>query len=70
MRVERDFSRRDEFERNWLVENTWCDDCDQADLGLRDPIEYEEGGSVYVEGACRRCGATIRSTIDETQTPS
>jgi hypothetical protein len=63
MRVQRDFSQRSAFEQDWLVENTWCDACGEADLGLVDPVEYEEIGRIFLEGACARCGARVVSEI-------
>ncbi len=64
-RIERNFSGRDAQEQRWLVENTWCDSCAKADLGLTDPVEYAEGGQVFVEGKCVRCGQRVVSTISE-----
>ncbi len=65
-RIERNFSDRDAQEQRWLVENTWCDSCAKADLGLTEPIEYEEDGQIFVEGKCVRCGRRVVSSISET----
>jgi hypothetical protein len=46
-------------------EETWCETCAEADLGLTDPIEYEEKGARYVEGKCAACRATVRSVVVE-----
>ena len=54
------------LERQWLVENSWCDQCNAADLGIDEPSEYEENGHIFVEGICRVCGKRIRSEIAET----
>ena len=64
-RNEREFAARPEWEQNWFVENTWCDVCNAADIGLIDPAEYEEDGSVFVEGKCRQCGNRVVSEIIE-----
>ncbi len=64
-RRERDFNAREAGEQAWLRQNTWCDECQAADLGMRDPIEYEEEGLVYVEGTCLRCGSRVVSEIQE-----
>jgi hypothetical protein len=64
-RRERSFSDRPPFEQRFMLENTWCDACEKADLGLRDPLEYEEDGSVIIEGRCRECGAIIQSVVEE-----
>ena len=73
MHVPRQFESRPADEQRWLVENTWCDICDQADLGLVNPAEYEEDGEIYVSGACRMCGATVTSVVPhkvESRTPT
>lgn len=66
-RVPRDFSTRPESEQTWLRKNTWCSTCDAADLGMRDPHEYTEGGVNYVEGQCPQCGNQVRSSIDSVE---
>ncbi len=48
-RTERNFGNRDAAEQRWLVAHTWCDHCAKADLGLTEPVEYEEGGQILVE---------------------
>ena len=64
-RTRRSFEQRSAEERRWLIENTWCDTCDAADLGLTDPVEYEEEGEIILEGKCRKCGGRVVSTIGE-----
>ena len=64
-RVNREFNARSESEREWMSENTWCGRCDQADLGLNAPQEYEEDGKIFIEGKCKQCGDTIRSEVTE-----
>lgn len=65
VRSPRDFQDRPPWLREWLVENTWCDSCNAADLGLDSPREYAEDGRIFVEGLCRKCGSTVRSEISE-----
>jgi hypothetical protein len=48
-----------------MLQNTWCDACGEADLGMNSPREYEEDGRVYVEGQCRKCGREGRSEVIE-----
>jgi len=48
-----------------MLQNTWCDTCAEADLGMDAPREYEEDGRVYVEGQCRKCRRGVRSEIVE-----
>lgn len=56
---------RDPFEREWLIENAWCDHCNAADLVIYKPSEYEEDGHVFIEGICRGCGKMVKSEIVE-----
>lgn len=51
--------------RAWILHNTWCDECGEADLELNSPREYEECDRVYVEGQCKKCGQHVRSEILE-----
>jgi hypothetical protein len=44
MRIFKDFHSRPADEQRWIAENTWCDACAAADLGLDNPPEYFEGG--------------------------
>ena len=69
MRSPRDFSIRPQFEREFLLEDTWCNACSKADLGLDNPVEYAEDGRIYVQGSCRTCGGEVRSEIIDTSAP-
>jgi hypothetical protein len=64
-RRERDFVARSPLERQWMTENTWCEHCQKADLGLSDPVEYESDGKFFIEGECRVCGSCVVSEIQE-----
>lgn len=64
-RISREFLLRDEWEREELLGNMWCDYCAADDLGLDNPDEYEVRGTVYLEGQCKNCGRTIVSAIAE-----
>jgi hypothetical protein len=46
-----------------IVEDTWCDACKEADLGMIHPVEFEENGEIIVEGICARCAGPIRTAI-------
>jgi hypothetical protein len=65
MRVVCDFNSRPEDERNSICAETWCDHCNQADLGLVKPVEFEEDGQNYIEGLCRKCGNAVRTYLVE-----
>lgn len=62
-RIERDFYARDAEDQQAFLDNTWCNDCQQIDLGMVEPQEYELDGVVYIEGKCKECGATIVTEI-------
>ena len=64
-RIDRDFNARPDSEREFMVENCWCDTCEEADLGMDAPLEYEEDGTIFVEGTCRKCGGRVWSVITE-----
>lgn len=65
-RTERDFYARSEEEQQAFLAETWCNACMEADLGMVEPVEYEEQGRLYVEGKCSRCGAAVvTELIDE-----
>lgn len=64
---DRNFNNRSQLERHLLQEDTWCETCNQADLGLVEPREYEEAGEILIEGKCRKCGNRVVSKIIEKQ---
>lgn len=64
-RTEPDFGARSPFEREWMLENTWCDACGEADMGMKSPQEYAENGRMHMEGLCRKCGQPVRSEITD-----
>lgn len=49
----------------WLLEHTWCDRCQEADLGMHSSVRVEADGHIYVDGKCKRCGGPVRSEIVE-----
>ncbi|WP_108124862.1 hypothetical protein [Saccharospirillum mangrovi] len=61
--IERDFYQRDPEEQQAFLDNTWCNDCQELDLGMTEPREYELNGRIYIEGRCVKCGATVRTEI-------
>jgi hypothetical protein len=63
MRLKRDFSSNPPGDQKFFLDNTWCDSCGAADLGMKDPHEYEEGGHIFVEGRCVKCGSVVRSKV-------
>ena len=65
-RIPRDFSARDPDEQAAFLENTWCNHCQEIDLGMTNPQEYEISGRIFVEGQCVKCGQpTITEIADD-----
>lgn len=60
---QRDFYQRSEEEQASFLEQTWCNKCQEVDLGMTDPEEYELDGNVCVDGKCKKCGETVTTEI-------
>ena len=54
-----------EVEQQWYLEETWCDHCDEADLGIVNPKLCTEDDKMIVEGECKKCGNVVSSEIVE-----
>lgn len=61
----RDFAIRSVEAQEALLAEVWCPRCDEMDLGLDDPEEFEGNGLILLEGKCTRCGYTIIAEINE-----
>ncbi len=59
------FFLRDEDEQERLVSEVWCTTCEEGDLGLLEPQEFEANGIVFLEGKCAQCGNEVVSEIAE-----
>ena len=64
-RIARDFMARDEQERQAFLEQTWCDQCQQENLGMSEPLEYEFKGIVFIEGKCNQCGEVVLTELTD-----
>ena len=58
-KIERDFHQRDQEDQASFLQQTWCNQCQKADLGMVEPEEYELDGIVTIEGKCKVCGDTV-----------
>ncbi|MDD4994252.1 MAG: hypothetical protein PHR83_18680 [Paludibacter sp.] len=65
VKINREFSERQPQDKEWLAQNTWCDFCKKADLGIEKPTEFELNGKIYLSGFCSKCGNEIKSEIIE-----
>ena len=66
--MERDFYARPEDEQQAFLTQTWCNNCQEIDLGMKDPKEYELNGVVVIEGKCKKCGEPIITEIADDDT--
>ena len=57
------FEELDQSEQEWFLKETWCDKCDKADLGLKDPLMYIENGKTFISGKCIVCGEEQTSQV-------
>ncbi|WP_296058179.1 hypothetical protein [uncultured Amphritea sp.] len=64
-RVERDFSARSEDEQQAFLQETWCDHCQEANLGMKNPQEYLYKGVVFIEGECSRCANVVLTELTD-----
>lgn len=64
-RVARDFNARPPEERQLFLTDTWCDNCQQLGLGMREPEEYELYGILFIEGKCCQCGESVLTELTE-----
>jgi hypothetical protein len=67
-KTERDFYARDEEDQQAFLSQTWCNECMQADLGMKEPREYELDGVVYIEGKCVKCDEPVVTEIADDDT--
>lgn len=64
-RIERDFNARDEDEKKAFLEETWCDECQEVNLGMVEPVEYEMNDTIFIEGKCAKCGSIILTELTD-----
>ncbi|MGH1431020.1 MAG: hypothetical protein ACRBB4_07875 [Neptuniibacter sp.] len=64
-RIERDFNARDEEEKKAFLEQTWCNQCQEVNLGMIEPVEYEQNDTVFIEGKCAKCGGIILTELTD-----
>jgi hypothetical protein len=63
-RIKRNFYDRPILDQRWFLKNTWCDTCQKADIGMYEPEEYEENGTIFIQGKCSRCDALVTSEVE------
>ncbi len=63
--IPRDFCARDADEQALFLRETWCDHCQELNLGMSDPKEYELYGIIFIEGRCNKCGETVLTELTD-----
>lgn len=67
MREVIDLSTISEVEKDIYLNDSWCDKCNEADLGIVGAELYVENGRKYIRGNCKICGTECISEIIEKQ---
>lgn len=57
--IEKDFFARSPEEQNDFLQQTWCNQCMEMDLGMKNPQEFEAGERNWIEGECVKCGSKV-----------
>ncbi len=60
-----DFYSLSESDQEWFLRETWCDVCNKADIGMKEPELYIEDGVKHIAGKCIVCNTPCVSTITE-----
>ena len=58
-----EFLLRTEEEQELLIADVWCSKCQEYNLGLDEPHEFEGNGVMFLEGKCTQCGLTVTAEI-------
>ena len=64
-KIMRDFFAREIEEQKAFLEQTWCDNCQQVNLGMVEPEEYEMNGIIFIEGKCANCNTVILTELTD-----
>ncbi|MBM6550439.1 hypothetical protein [Marinomonas ostreistagni] len=61
--VAKDFFARPVEEQNDFLSQTWCNQCQEMDLGMKNPKEFETSSRFWIEGECVKCGSPVVTEI-------
>ena len=61
--VAKDFFARPVEEQADFLAQTWCNQCMEMDLGMKNPKEFETSSRLWIEGECVKCGAQVITEI-------
>ena len=57
--------RKREADQQAFLTQTWCNKCQQPDLGMTDPVEYAQGKTTLIEGKCAKCGELVVTELTD-----
>ena len=60
-----DFTVRPADEQEEFLSMTWCNTCQEMDLGMDEAREFKTESLWWIEGRCRRCGDKVITEIQE-----
>lgn len=61
--TQRDFFARPDAEQSDFLAQTWCNNCMEMDLGMKNPKEFESDQRIWIEGECVKCGSQVITEI-------
>lgn len=61
--IAKDFFARSEEEQKDFLSQTWCNQCQEMDLGMKNPKEFETSTRFWIEGECVKCDAPMITEI-------
>lgn len=67
-RIERDFYARTPEDQEAFLTQTWCNSCLEMDLGMVEPVEFEQEGVIFIQGKCAKCGDVVTTEIADDST--
>jgi hypothetical protein len=57
------FDELSKEDQEFFIEDSWCDSCEAADLGIVEPKIYIENDEEFLEGKCKVCGELQTTTV-------
>jgi hypothetical protein len=58
-----DFNSLSDLDKDFFLNDSWCDKCSEADLGIVEPEFYIENERQYISGKCTKCREVCISEV-------
>ena len=58
-----DFNSLSDLDKDFFLNDSWCDKCNEADLGIIEPELYIESEHQYISGKCSKCKEVCISEV-------